>query len=108
MFVDKDHCKLPTYNWLPKLHKRHYKSRFVANSILRGIKNATVKFCYVLHVAHRHELRKLNMTRSLVRGYLNLSILLLIRCLLLLPLCVVCVCSLFFMQYFVSFLFFLK
>ena len=33
MFVDEDHSKLPTLNWLPKLHKRPpYKARFVANS----------------------------------------------------------------------------
>ena len=25
-------CKLPTLYWLPKLHKRPYKSRFIANS----------------------------------------------------------------------------
>ena len=26
------HSKLPTSHWLPKLHKRPYKSRFIANS----------------------------------------------------------------------------
>ena len=31
-FVDEDHSKLPTLYWLPKLHKRSYKSRFIANS----------------------------------------------------------------------------
>ena len=30
--VDEDHSKLPTLYWLPKLHKRPYKSRFIANS----------------------------------------------------------------------------
>ena len=30
--VDHDHSKLPTLHWLPKLHKRPYKSRFIANS----------------------------------------------------------------------------
>ena len=25
-----DHSKLPTLYWLPKLHKRPYKSRFIA------------------------------------------------------------------------------
>ena len=28
LFVDEDHSKLPTLYWLPKLHKRPYKSRF--------------------------------------------------------------------------------
>ena len=32
MFVDEDHSKLPTLYRLPKLHKRLYKSRFIANS----------------------------------------------------------------------------
>ena len=32
MFVDEDHSKIPTIYWLPKLHKRPYKSRFIANS----------------------------------------------------------------------------
>ena len=31
LFVDEDHSKLPTLYWLPKLHKRPYKSRFIAN-----------------------------------------------------------------------------
>ena len=32
VFVDEDHSKLPTLYWLPILHKRHYNSRFIANS----------------------------------------------------------------------------
>ena len=32
LFVDEDHSKFPTLYWLPKLHKRPYKSRFIANS----------------------------------------------------------------------------
>ena len=32
LYVDEDHSKLPTLYWLPKLHKRPYKSRFIANS----------------------------------------------------------------------------
>ena len=32
MFVDGDHSKLPRLYWLPKLHKRPYKSRLIANS----------------------------------------------------------------------------
>ena len=32
LFVYEDHSKLPTLYWLPKLHKRPYKSRFIANS----------------------------------------------------------------------------
>ena len=32
VFVDEDHSNLPTLYWLPKLHKRSYNSRFIANS----------------------------------------------------------------------------
>ena len=32
LFVDEDDSKLPTLYWLPKLYKRPYKSRFIANS----------------------------------------------------------------------------
>ena len=32
VFVDEDYSKLPTLYWLPKLHKRPYKSLFIANS----------------------------------------------------------------------------
>ena len=31
VFVNEDHSKLPTLYWLPKLHKRPYKSRSIAN-----------------------------------------------------------------------------
>ena len=30
--VKIDKCELLTFHWLPKLHKRHYKSRFISNS----------------------------------------------------------------------------
>ena len=58
-FVDKDNSKLPAIYWLPKLHKRPYKSRFIANSgsctttelsilltsCLAVIKNHVIKYC---------------------------------------------------------------
>ena len=59
LFVDEDHSKLPTLYWLPKLHKRPYKSSFISNSsactttelfilltsCLTAIKNHFIKFC---------------------------------------------------------------
>ena len=53
-----DHSKLPTIYWLPKLHKRPHKSRFIANSssctttelsilltsCLTAIKNHVIKY----------------------------------------------------------------
>ena len=63
VFADEDHIKLPTLNWLPKLHKRLYKLRFIANSssctttelsillasCLTAIKNHVVKYCTAVY-----------------------------------------------------------
>ena len=63
LFVDEDHSKLPTFYWLPKLHKRPYKSRFIANSsactttdlsilltsCLTAIKNHVIKYCTTVY-----------------------------------------------------------
>ena len=62
-FVDDDHNKLPALYWLPKLHKRPYKSRFIANSsactttelsillttCLTAIKNHVIKYCTTVY-----------------------------------------------------------
>ena len=54
LFVDEDHSKLPTLYWLHKLHKRPYKSRFIAKTTelsilltycLTAIKNHVIKYC---------------------------------------------------------------
>ena len=59
LFVDEDHSKLRTLYWLPKLHKRPYKLRFIASSsacsttelsihltsCLTAIKNHVIKYC---------------------------------------------------------------
>ena len=59
LYVDEDHSKLPTLYGLHKLHKRPYKSRFIANSsaccttelsilltsCLTAIKNHVIKYC---------------------------------------------------------------
>ena len=63
LFVDEGHSKLPTLNWLPKLHKRPYKSRFIAysgaytttelsiilTSCLTAIKNHVIKYCTTVY-----------------------------------------------------------
>ena len=63
LLVDEDHSKLPTLYWLPKLHKRPYKSRFIANSsactttelsilltsCLSAIKNHVIKYCTTVY-----------------------------------------------------------
>ena len=58
LFVDEDHSKLPTLYWLLKLHKRPYKSRYIANSsactttelsiLLTSCLNA-IKYCTTVH-----------------------------------------------------------
>ena len=63
LFVDEDHSKLPTLYWLPELHKRPYKSRFIAysgactttelsillTSCLTAIKNHVIKYCTTVY-----------------------------------------------------------
>ena len=75
LFVDEDHSKVfqvfpehthllfPTLYWLPKLHKRPYKSRFIANSsactttelsilltsCLTAIKNHVIEYCTTVY-----------------------------------------------------------
>ena len=63
LFVDEEHSRLPTLYWLPKLHKRPYKSRFIANSstctptelsilltsCLTAIKNHVIKYCTTVY-----------------------------------------------------------
>ena len=65
MFVDEDRSKIPTLYWLPKLHKRPYKSHFIANSssctctttelsillssCLTANKNHVIKYCTTVY-----------------------------------------------------------
>ena len=63
VFVDEDHSKLPSLYWLPKLHKRPYKSRFITNSslcnttewtilltsCLTAVKNHVIKYCITVY-----------------------------------------------------------
>ena len=63
LFVDEEHSKLPTLYRLSKLHKRPYKSRFIANSsactttefsilltsCLTAIKNHVIKYCTTVY-----------------------------------------------------------
>ena len=57
--VNEDQERLPTFYWLPKLHKKTYKARFIANSssctttelsklltsCLTTIKNHVIEYC---------------------------------------------------------------
>ena len=63
VFADEDHSMLPTIYWLPKLHKKPYKSRFIANSgsctttelsilltsCLTAIKSHVINYCTTVY-----------------------------------------------------------
>ena len=63
LFVDEDHCKLPTLYWLPKLRKWPYKSRLITysnactttglsillTSCLTAIKIHVIKYCTTVY-----------------------------------------------------------
>ena len=63
VIINEDHSKLPTIYWLPKLHKRPYKSRFIVysssctttelsillTSCLTAIKNHAIKYCTTVY-----------------------------------------------------------
>ena len=82
LFVDEDHSKLPTLYWLPKLHKRSYMSRFIANSsacsttelsilltsCLTAIKNHVIKYCTTVYERNGKNGDILNKLKS--RGFL--------------------------------------
>ena len=59
VYIKERQDRLPTMNWLPKLHKRLYKARFIANSssctttelskllssCLTTVKNHVIRYC---------------------------------------------------------------
>ena len=61
--VNEGQDKLPTMHWLPKLHKRPYKARFIANSssctttelsklltsCLTAIKSHVIRYCETVY-----------------------------------------------------------
>ena len=63
LFFDEDQSKFPTLYWLRKLHKRPYKSRFIANSsectttelsilltsCFTAINNHVIKYCTTVY-----------------------------------------------------------
>ena len=63
VFAAKDHSKLPMLYWLPKLHKRPYRSRLIANSspytttglsilltsCFTAFENHVVKYCETIY-----------------------------------------------------------
>ena len=57
LFVDEDHSKLPTLYWLPKLHKRPYKSRFIAHSSACTATELSILLTPCLTVTENHVIK---------------------------------------------------
>ena len=86
MFVDDDPSKLPTIYWLPKLHKPHFQSRFIANSssftttevsilltsCLTVINNHVIKYCKTVY--ERNGKKYFGILKYQVKFLINLSL----------------------------------
>ena len=57
VFVDKDHRKVPTSYWLPKLHKILYKSRFIAISSSCTTTELSIRLTSCLTVIRNHDIK---------------------------------------------------
>ena len=57
VFADEDHSKLPMVYWLPKLHKRPYKSRVIANSSLCTTTELSILMTFCLTVIENHVIK---------------------------------------------------
>ena len=73
VFVDEDHSKLPTFYWLPKLHKRPYKNKspFIANSSSYTTTDLSINLTYCLTAIKNHVK---NIVKQFLRGMVKLYI----------------------------------
>ena len=71
LFVDEDHSKLPTLYWLPKIHKRPYKSRFNANSSACTTTELSILLLSCLTAIKNHVIKQLFM-KEMVKIYFGL------------------------------------
>ena len=67
LFVDEDHSKLPTLYWLPKLHKRPYKSRFIANSSACTTTELSILLTSCLTAIKNHAIKYLNIAQQFMK-----------------------------------------
>ena len=73
VFDDEDHSKLPTLYVLPKLHKRPYKSRFIANSSSRTSTELSIILTICLTAIKNHVIIFLKLFLSeIVKIYFGL------------------------------------
>ena len=66
--VDEDQSKLPTLYWLPKHHKRPYKSCFIAKSSYYTTTHLSIILCLCLNAGKNHAIK-------FVKQFLNLFLL---------------------------------
>ena len=71
LFVDEDYSKLPTLYWLPKLHKRPYKSRFIANSSACTTTELSILLTACLTAIKNHVIKQQFM-KEMVKIYFGL------------------------------------
>ena len=71
LFVDEDHSQLPTLYWLPKLHKRPYKSRFIANSSACTTTELSILLISCLTAIKNHNIAQQFM-KEMVKKYFGL------------------------------------
>ena len=72
-FVDDDHSKPSTLYWLPKFHKRPYKSRFIANSSACTTTELSILLRYCLTAIKNHIIKiAQQFTKEIVKKYFGL------------------------------------
>ena len=64
LFVDEDHSKLSTLYWLPKLHKRSYKSHLLL--VLEHVQLLSCLFFYLL-ASLRFKTMSLNIAQQFMK-----------------------------------------
>ena len=71
LFVDEDHSTLPTFYWLPKLHKRPYKSSFIANSSACTTTELSILLTSCLTAIKNHVIKQ-QLMKEMVKNYFGL------------------------------------
>ena len=65
-------CKLPTLYWLPKLHKRLYKSRFIANS--SACITTELSICLTFCLIEIKKTMSLNIAQPFMNGIVKICL----------------------------------
>ena len=71
VFVNEDHYQLPTLYWLPKRHKKTYKSHIIANFSQFTTTELTILLTSCLTAIKYHEKNILNkFMRGMIKSFL--------------------------------------